>query len=258
MRRISVLALALGLAPAVAYAQATPPTQPPPPGQPPGQTPPPTQTAPAADIPVGTGIIDFSVRGTSVDGDAARATKATLDGRHHRVEGQGQHRGDDDPRDGARDGAHESGERHHRRERHEQDEHRPPVEIDDPDPPRPLGCAVAVDTVRLGHGRYCTGLMATDPVTGAEGERGTLTLRFTTRSLVGSVATPTLVVVGDQDFRTPLSDSEQYYQALQLKGVPTALVKVPGASHGGLTARPSQSAAKASAILAWFEKYKKK
>lgn len=76
-------------------------------------------------------------------------------------------------------------------------------------------------------------------------------------SLVGSVVTPTLVVVGDHDFRTPVSDSEQYYQALQLKGVPTALVKVPGASHGGLTARPSQSAAKASAILAWFEKYRK-
>jgi dipeptidyl aminopeptidase/acylaminoacyl peptidase len=75
-------------------------------------------------------------------------------------------------------------------------------------------------------------------------------------SLVGSVKTPTLVVVGDQDFRTPLSDSEQYYQALQLQGVPTGLVKVPGASHGGLTARPSQSAAKASAILAWFERYR--
>ena len=75
-------------------------------------------------------------------------------------------------------------------------------------------------------------------------------------SLVGSVTTPTLVVVGDQDFRTPVSESEQYYEALQLKGVPTALVKVPGASHGGLTARPSQSAAKASAILAWFERYR--
>ena len=75
-------------------------------------------------------------------------------------------------------------------------------------------------------------------------------------SLVGSVKTPTLVLVGDQDFRTPLSDSEQYYQALQLQGVPTGLVKVPGASHGGLTARPSQSAAKASAILAWFERYR--
>jgi dipeptidyl aminopeptidase/acylaminoacyl peptidase len=77
-------------------------------------------------------------------------------------------------------------------------------------------------------------------------------------SLVGSVKTPTLVLVGDQDFRTPVSDSEQYYQALQLQGVPTGLVKVPGASHGGLTARPSQSAAKASAILAWFERYRGK
>lgn len=75
-------------------------------------------------------------------------------------------------------------------------------------------------------------------------------------SLVGSVTTPTLVVVGDQDLRTPVADSEQYYQALQLRGVDTALVKVPGASHGGLTARPSQSAAKASAILAWFERYR--
>jgi dipeptidyl aminopeptidase/acylaminoacyl peptidase len=77
-------------------------------------------------------------------------------------------------------------------------------------------------------------------------------------SLVGAVKTPTLVLVGDQDFRTPLSDSEQYYQALQLAGVETGLVKVPGASHGGLTARPSQSAAKASAILAWFERYRAK
>ena len=80
--------------------------------------------------------------------------------------------------------------------------------------------------------------------------------KYSPLSLVGSVKTPTLVLVGDQDFRTPVSDSEQYYQALQLKGVPTGLVKVPGASHGGLTARPSQSAAKASAILAWFERYR--
>lgn len=75
-------------------------------------------------------------------------------------------------------------------------------------------------------------------------------------SLVGNVTTPTLVVVGGEDYRTPVSDSEQYYEALQLRGVPTALVKVPGASHGGLASRPSQSAAKASAILAWFERYR--
>ncbi len=75
-------------------------------------------------------------------------------------------------------------------------------------------------------------------------------------SLVGSIATPTLVVVGSEDYRTPVSESEQLYAALQIKGVPTALVKVPGASHGGFTARPSQSAAKASAILAWFDRYR--
>ncbi|MET1111126.1 MAG: S9 family peptidase [Allosphingosinicella sp.] len=75
-------------------------------------------------------------------------------------------------------------------------------------------------------------------------------------SLVGNVKTPTLVVVGSQDYRTPVSEAEQYYTALQLRGVPTALVKVPGASHGGIAARPSQAGAKAAAILAWFEKYR--
>jgi len=69
------------------------------------------------------------------------------------------------------------------------------------------------------------------------------------------VKTPTLVVVGSDDYRTPPSEAEQYYTALQIRGVPTALIKVPGASHGGLASRPSQSGAKASAIIAWFRKY---
>jgi dipeptidyl aminopeptidase/acylaminoacyl peptidase len=73
---------------------------------------------------------------------------------------------------------------------------------------------------------------------------------------MANVETPTLVVVGAEDYRTPVSESEQLYSALKLKGVPTMLVKVPGASHGGLTARPSQSAAKAGAIIAWFDKYR--
>jgi dipeptidyl aminopeptidase/acylaminoacyl peptidase len=74
-------------------------------------------------------------------------------------------------------------------------------------------------------------------------------------SLVGNVKTPTLVVVGSEDYRTPVSEAEQYYTALRIRGVPTALVKVPGASHGGIAARPSQAGAKAEAIVAWFRKY---
>ena len=75
-------------------------------------------------------------------------------------------------------------------------------------------------------------------------------------SLVGHVTTPTLVMVGVEDHRTPPSEAEQFFQALQLRSVPTVLVRVPGASHEGLADRPSQEAAEASAILAWFGKYR--
>ncbi len=75
-------------------------------------------------------------------------------------------------------------------------------------------------------------------------------------SLVGNVTTPTLVMGGTEDHRTPPSEAEQFYAALQLRGVPTALVRVPGASHHALALRPSQEAAEVSAILAWFERYK--
>lgn len=80
--------------------------------------------------------------------------------------------------------------------------------------------------------------------------------KYSPLSVIANVKTPTLVVVGAEDYRTPVNQAEQYYTALQLRGVPTTLIKIPGASHGGIAARPSQSAAKASAILAWFERYR--
>ncbi|HEY2483465.1 MAG TPA: S9 family peptidase [Caulobacteraceae bacterium] len=76
-------------------------------------------------------------------------------------------------------------------------------------------------------------------------------------SLVGNVKTPTLVMVGEQDHRTPPSEAEQFFQALKLRSVPTLLVRVPGASHEGLADRPSQEAAESAAILAWFERYRR-
>ncbi len=75
-------------------------------------------------------------------------------------------------------------------------------------------------------------------------------------SLVGNVTTPTLLMVGTEDHRTPPSEADQFFAALQLRGIPTALVRVPGASHGGLAERPSQQAEEASAILAWFGRYR--
>ncbi|QUD89110.1 alpha/beta hydrolase family protein [Phenylobacterium montanum] len=76
-------------------------------------------------------------------------------------------------------------------------------------------------------------------------------------SLVGAVKTPTMVMVGTEDMRTPHSEAEQFYEALKIRDVPTMMVRVPGASHESLAERPSQQAAEISAILAWFEKYRR-
>lgn len=75
-------------------------------------------------------------------------------------------------------------------------------------------------------------------------------------SLVGHVRTPALVLVGTDDYRTVAAEAEQYYAALQQRGIATALIKVPEASHDGVASRPSQLAAKSSAILAWFARYR--
>lgn len=74
-------------------------------------------------------------------------------------------------------------------------------------------------------------------------------------SLVGNVTTPTLLITGVNDKRTPMSETEQFYQALKLRKVDTVLVKVPGASHG-IAAKPSRMIGKIENIIAWFEKYR--
>ena len=76
-------------------------------------------------------------------------------------------------------------------------------------------------------------------------------------SLVGNVTTPTMLLTGEEDYRTPIAESEQYYAALKLNGVESAMVRIPGASHG-IAARPSNLMAKVANILAWCEKYRKK
>lgn len=74
-------------------------------------------------------------------------------------------------------------------------------------------------------------------------------------SLVGNVTTPTMVMTGEADYRTPVSEAEQYFQALQLREVETAMVRVPGAPHL-IAGRPSNLIAKADNIIAWFERYR--
>jgi len=75
-------------------------------------------------------------------------------------------------------------------------------------------------------------------------------------SYVGNVTTPTMLLTGEEDYRTPISETEQYYKALKLQKVETAMVRIPGASHG-IAARPSNLIAKVVYILKWFETHGK-
>jgi len=79
--------------------------------------------------------------------------------------------------------------------------------------------------------------------------------KFSPISLVGNVQTPTMVMVGLNDLRTPPSEAKQLYHALKLRKIETVLVEIPDASHG-IAKKPSNLISKVMHTLAWFEKYK--
>ena len=61
-------------------------------------------------------------------------------------------------------------------------------------------------------------------------------------------------MVGEEDWRTPTWEAEQFYGALKLRKVDTALVRVPSSPHY-IAARPSRLIAKTDNIMGWFAKY---
>ena len=79
---------------------------------------------------------------------------------------------------------------------------------------------------------------------------------FSPISLVANVNTPTLVMVGMKDLRTPPSEAKQLYHALKIRKVETALVEIPGAYHF-ISNRPSQLITKIEHIVAWFDRYRR-
>ena len=74
-------------------------------------------------------------------------------------------------------------------------------------------------------------------------------------SLAGEVSTPTMLLTGEEDWRTPMWESEQYYQALKLRGVDTALVRAAGRFAQHRRAAQPAMLAKVSAILEWFKRH---
>ena len=80
--------------------------------------------------------------------------------------------------------------------------------------------------------------------------------RRSTFSLVGKVKTPTLLITGEADYRTPIAQTEAYYQALKVRGVPAMMVRLPEANHG--MGRPSQWLQSNLAVIDWYNRFRKK
>lgn len=81
--------------------------------------------------------------------------------------------------------------------------------------------------------------------------------KFSPLSLVGNIETPTMVMVGMNDLRTPPSEAKQLYHALKLRKIETILVEIPDASHG-IANKPSNLITKVAHTLAWFEQFRNK
>ena len=76
-------------------------------------------------------------------------------------------------------------------------------------------------------------------------------------NLVAKVKTPTLVMTGEADYRTPISEAEQFYAALKLLNVDAVFVRVPEEPHG-ISRRPSHHIAKMLYVAGWFDQHKAK
>ncbi|MGC2890183.1 MAG: S9 family peptidase [Candidatus Acidiferrum sp.] len=76
-------------------------------------------------------------------------------------------------------------------------------------------------------------------------------------NLVAKVKTPTLIMTGEADYRTPSSEAEQFYAALKLLNIEAVLVRVPEEPHG-ISRRPSHHITKMLYIAGWFQQHKAK
>ena len=68
---------------------------------------------------------------------------------------------------------------------------------------------------------------------------------------VGSVTTPTMLMTGENDLRTPMGQTEEFYQALQYLGVPTVMIRFQDEWHG-TSSKPSNFLRTQLYLRKWF------
>ncbi|HEX9704916.1 MAG TPA: prolyl oligopeptidase family serine peptidase, partial [Gemmatimonadales bacterium] len=73
---------------------------------------------------------------------------------------------------------------------------------------------------------------------------------------VGNVTTPTVVMTGELDLRTPMPQSEEYYAALKYRGIETVLLRFNGEYHG-TGSKPSNFMRTQLYMMSWYGKHKR-
>jgi dipeptidyl aminopeptidase/acylaminoacyl peptidase len=74
---------------------------------------------------------------------------------------------------------------------------------------------------------------------------------------VGNVKTPTLLMTGELDMRTPIPQTEEYYAALKMRGVPAALLRFEGEYHG-TGSKPTNWMRTQLYMMSWYNQWTKK
>mgnify|MGYP005990737455 CR=1 FL=1 len=70
---------------------------------------------------------------------------------------------------------------------------------------------------------------------------------------IKNVETPTQVIHGQNDFRVPFTQGQEFYVALQRRGIDTEMIVLPRTPHG--PREPKLQMAVSPRIMSWFEKY---
>jgi dipeptidyl aminopeptidase/acylaminoacyl peptidase len=74
---------------------------------------------------------------------------------------------------------------------------------------------------------------------------------------VGNVKTPTLLMTGELDMRTPMPQTEEYYAALKMRGVPASLLRFEGEYHG-TGSKPTNWMRTQLYMMSWYDQWSKK
>jgi dipeptidyl aminopeptidase/acylaminoacyl peptidase len=82
-------------------------------------------------------------------------------------------------------------------------------------------------------------------------------LRRSSITYVGNVTTPTMLLDGEIDMRTPIEETEQFYRALKLRKVDTIMIRIADEYHGIGNRHPSNKIAQILYLREWFERHMK-